>query len=316
MLSITNRYEKGRNMNSLGIKYFSMAAVLMVSFYNAVACGSQFYRVSVHDDFDKEVAIRSNPALLDRSSQYYGIHTVEGWGGNVPINFRTDASLTREQFDALMRAKKRWEWAVGYQLFEYDGIDRRSGDAFADLYSSLNDNVNGHYLDQDWGKTGKQNFVLATTIWQNALDTNAIQTSDIRFNTEHYLIGDSLRLRARDNRQVVDMESLALHELGHLLGLGHVAEDVDPYSIMNPSLFIGEGLTSREISRGDIQRVQLIFGCEGLACNVDRLMAEGFSEESLSYTTLPQPSTTARTSRTNKTEQFASNEGKSGDDAK
>jgi len=70
---------------------------------------------------------------------------------------------------------------------------------------------------------------------------------------------------------VVDMESLALHELGHLLGLGHIPAAVDPYSIMNPSLLIGEGLANRRVSRGDIERIQKIYGCVGKACNIDEL---------------------------------------------
>jgi hypothetical protein len=70
------------------------------------------------------------------------------------------------------------------------------------------------------------------------------------------------------------MESLSLHELGHLLGLAHVDSNVDPMSIMNPQLFIGVGLTSRKVSRGDIERMQVIYGCKNKACDVDTLVKE------------------------------------------
>ena len=73
-----------------------------------------------------------------------------------------------------------------------------------------------------------------------------------------------------DERLVVDMESLALHELGHLLGLSHVDQSLDRYSIMNPSLLIGEGLITRNISRGDIARLQKIYGCAGTACDIEQ----------------------------------------------
>jgi hypothetical protein len=43
---------------------------------------------------------------------------------------------------------------------------------------------------------------------------------------------------------------------------------------MNPALFIGEGLTSRKLSKNDIERIQLIYGCNRQACDVDALMKE------------------------------------------
>ena len=152
-----------------------------------------------------------------------------------------------------------------------------NGDSFTDLYSSLTDDINGQYLDDDWNKTKKPTYVLATTIWNNGPDYSLITKADIRFNNEHYIIGNSLTNSASDTKEVVDMQSLALHELGHFLGLAHIDTDVDSLSIMNPSLFIGEGLTSRRLSRGDIERIQLVYGCEGKACDIEKLMAE--SEE-------------------------------------
>jgi len=56
------------------------------------------------------------------------------------------------------------------------------------------------------------------------------------------------------------MESLAVHELGHLLGLTHVKETEDRFSVMNPSLFIGEGMITRRLSKGDIVRIRSIYG--------------------------------------------------------
>ena len=183
---------------------------------------------------------------------------------------------------------KTWETAVGKQLFIYQGDDAKTGDNFDDLYSSLNDTVNGHYQDDDWSKTGKSEMVLATTIWDNVKgDEYSIETADIRFNSQHYIIGDSFNLSSTPDKEVVDMESLALHELGHLLGLSHVSEDSDPYSIMNPTLYIGEGLANRRISKGDIELLQRIYGCEGESCDVDALYSkleiEQSSDENVEY---------------------------------
>ena len=82
-------------------------------------------------------------------------------------------------------------------------------------------------------------------------------------------MGDALVDLSSESKIIVDLQSLATHEFGHLLGLSHVTEDVDEYSLMNPSLFIGEGLTTRIPSVGDVQRIQKIYGCIGDSCDID-----------------------------------------------
>jgi hypothetical protein len=124
---------------------------------------------------------------------------------------------------------------------------------------------------------GKANTVLATTIWDNAKsDLNAIDTADIRFNDQYYFLSDSFNavVPESDTREIVDMETLALHELGHLLGLTHIAEDEERLSIMNPALFIGAGSGRAKLSRGDIERIQKVYGCAGSACNIDATYEE------------------------------------------
>jgi hypothetical protein len=259
--------------NMLGRYLVGMGGITF-TFASFIACGSQMYKVSVHEDIDATKTATASPYSTDKNSTLYGIHAPKGWNGaQIPFKFGKD--MSQQQKVHLMAAIQRWEWAVGKKLFTFEGDHSGvTGDSFKDLYSSLQDNVNGHYLDENWGKTGKPDSVLATTIWNNGFDASVIAKADIRFNTQYYLIGDSMTLKSTKEKEVVDMQSLALHELGHLLGLTHVAEDVDTLSIMNPALFIGEGLASRALSRGDIERIQLIYGCEGKACDIDALLKE------------------------------------------
>lgn len=186
--------------------------------------------------------------------------------------------MDAQQKAGLEAAMKTWEIAVGKQLFQFSGVHENvDGDSFPNLYSSLGDAINGNYLDKDWRKTGKPDVVLATTIWNNSPgDAAAIDTADIRFNVQDYVLGDSLRIKGQyvestgQYMDPVDMQTLALHELGHLLGLTHVSSDNDPVSIMNPYVYIGDGLTNRHLSEGDIERIQKIYGCLGAACDVRR----------------------------------------------
>lgn len=260
-------------MSTFYLKYLTGVLSIMFVFGNFVACGTQLYRVSLEEDLDYTKVEAANPDFNNPESTAYGIHSLRGWQ-QIPIPIRFGYDLSEEQIIHFLAAVKKWEWAVGKNLFYLEGIHHGvTGDSFQDLYSSLYDGVNGQYLDNDWGKTDKPDYVLATAIWSSG-PSSTIQTADIRFNYENYTIGDSLSLRATNNREVVDMLSLALHELGHLLGLAHVDRSVDSHSIMTPSLFIGEGLTSREISRGDIERLQLIYGCDGKACDIDYLVSQ------------------------------------------
>lgn len=258
--------------NMLG-KYLGGFGGIAFTFASFIACGSQMYKVSVHEDIDTTKTATASPHALDKTSTLYGIHAANGWDRNL-IPFKFGKGMSQQQKVHLMAAIQRWEWAVGKKLFAFEGDHGVTGDSFKDLYSSLQDSVNGHYLDENWKKTGKPDSVLATTIWNNGLDASIIAKADIRFNTQHYLIGDSMTLKTKDDKEVVDMQSLALHELGHLLGLAHVAEDMDTLSIMNPALFIGEGLATRALSRGDIERIQTVYGCAEKACNIDALMKE------------------------------------------
>lgn len=259
-------------MKNVTIRYFALIGGLLFFFAGFIACGSQLYQVSLEKDFDDE---RVSEEGKNPNSTAYGIHATDGWK-SLPVQFRFASDMNAMQKVALTRAMKSWEKVTGKSLFEFIGIDQgKTGDSFPDLYSSLKDGINGYYLDHDWAKTAKPVVVLATTIWDNVGNNGSqISGADIRFNSENYTIGDSLFITAVKGKEVVDMESLALHELGHLLGLAHVDAEHDPVSIMNPQLFIGEGLTSRKVSRSDIERIQQIYGCEGSACDIDATLEE------------------------------------------
>lgn len=287
-------------LNAPIVRYSSLVFALLAGFANFVACGARMYKISLEDDFNLPPN-RQGP--MAGAASDYGIHTLEGWGNQIPIPFRFSYELDPEMRQHLLRAMTTWETAVGKKLFHnLAGAHNKTGDDFPDLYSSLDDNINGHYINDEWQKTGKSQDVIATTIWDSGFDANdhtsvLITSADIRFNFQHYNIGDSFTLLENDARSVVDMESLALHELGHLLGLSHIPDEDDPLSIMNPALLIGEGLASRKISRGDIERIQRIYGCEGIACDIGTIyhQLETGTAQPLAQTTIPSSTTSTPT---------------------
>lgn len=261
-------------MRSEVLRFAVLWALLVAGFAQFVACGSQLYRVSMADDHEPGTdgsGSRSESASRAGSTHgLHGVHSPSGWL-QLPIEIRIDQSMTTAQVDGIVHAIGVWEWATGKDLFRVSRSgEARTGDSFPTLEASLTDIINGQYLHKQWKLTGKKPVTLATTVWRNlATELDAIETADIRYNSEEYLMGDSLALVAIDQRAVVDMWSLALHELGHLLGLTHISGSEDPYSVMNELLYIGEGLTTRRVSRGDVERIQSIYGCEGDACDID-----------------------------------------------
>lgn len=249
---------------NLVLAYIGATTAVSTLMGGFVACGAQSYRISVHGDSEDKIDranTQSSGANLS-SGQLKGVHSPAGWKRSLPIRFVTSDEINPEVVKQLQSAMKSWELAVGKTLFAYDGNEAKKGADFRQLYEPLSDGRNGNYFDFNWfGSTGKSNSVLATTIWENSpSDPAAIVKADIRYNAEFYVFGNSLEEFSEGKRIIVDMESLALHELGHLLGLTHVKDTDDRFSVMNPSLFIGEGMITRRLSKGDITRIRSIYG--------------------------------------------------------
>jgi hypothetical protein len=240
------------------LTYAAMVGVVFSTLGGYVACGAQTYRVPVDQDQDRRAKAASNGA----ESNLVGIHSSKGWSKRLPIHFKVSSELSEPHVTQLRKAMQTWEAAVGLPLFQFDGAEARRGTDFSSLYAPLDDSTNSHYLDTQWSRmTGKPKNVLASCLWENdPKDPEQIAKSDIRYNTEYYLFGDSIVDFSQGERTIVDLESLALHELGHLLGLSHIDTDEDRYSVMNPSLFIGEGMITRDLSRSDIERIRSIYG--------------------------------------------------------
>ena len=83
--------------------------------------------------------------------------------------------------------------------------------------------------------TGKPSTTIATTIYSSRQST--ITNASIHFNRDTYYFGETTTDYNTSTQYVADMESIALHELGHLLGLGHATTESN--SVMYPTISVG-----------------------------------------------------------------------------
>jgi hypothetical protein len=114
--------------------------------------------------------------------------------------------------------------------------------------TSSADGVNGVMF----GAIGKTNVIAQTTIWYNP-STGEIVDFDIVFNT-YYSWGDATK-----NNNLMDIQNIATHELGHGFGLNDLYQP--KWSAETMYGYASEGQTDkRTLDTGDIAGIQAIYG--------------------------------------------------------
>jgi len=242
------------------------------------------HRVCSHD-LDRMSASPWGP--VDPTAPNFGMHAPLGWA-TVPIMIHLEDTVVEEQKAQIAKAIETWNDAIGFDAIEISRESEPAWQAEDGLYGRLRDKKNTiGVVSKRWGSwIGKDAQVLGTAVWDTPKEQpEAISGADIVLNGEHFILGDSeadLDCHSSDScgettdpitesdhseieyvldrpREIVDLESLALHELGHFLGLSHMSYDYDSASIMNPQLFVGQGLHKRKLSDGDVERIRRIY---------------------------------------------------------
>lgn len=214
-----------------------------------IGCGAIEERYSL-DENSEEPVKEANVGIA--------FHTATGWQ-NV-VNFFVESNAPDQVVEASLAAADTWNDAIGYPLLRFSGVvEHDRGDS---LYNSLDDSQTVIYYEQDWLKTtGKRTTTLATTIWENAAESDEIVKGDIILNAELYVYQDSTETAKDPSRTdyIVDSETVLLHEFGHLIGLDHIAEEDDEDSIMHTKTFIGAYIYSREVSASDQANIASLY---------------------------------------------------------
>lgn len=129
------------------------------------------------------------------------------WKGQTPIRIALHESVPTEFYPAIESAFKDWETATGRPLFQIVTYG---------LKGPLNprqDGVNVVYWLNTW-ETGRETEQARTMVYWVG---DQIREADIRINAKNFSYYIDKAKTSRD----VHLESLLVHELGHVLGLKH-----------------------------------------------------------------------------------------------
>ncbi len=128
-------------------------------------------------------------------------------GTNMPITLRINKSIPFEYHDIIYKAAQKWESSLGKHLFNIDpNIDYGPIEPRQDGVSII-------YMMNTWesNKTNEQGRT------RDYFMGNKIMEADILLNNKNF----NFYIDTPLNKDDVHLESLFIHELGHVLGLKH-----------------------------------------------------------------------------------------------
>jgi hypothetical protein len=217
---------------------------------NLLACGAAQNQRSIDEN-------RSQNANVTQSAEG-PFHSLTGW--TETVNYYIDDTAPDAVVEAGIKAADTWNDAMGREVLTFSGVAKMPrGD---ELYSSLDDTYTMVYFEQNWkNTTGKADTTLATTVWENANGSDRIIKGDVILNGETYHFCDAMDVTRNigETLDIVDAETVLVHEFGHLLGLDHVEVEADPESVMHAKTYIGPNMSFRSLSDGDVNNIRQVY---------------------------------------------------------
>lgn len=161
------------------------------------------------------------------------------WKGQLPVELYIHESVPMTYYPAVLNAMAKWEYEVGQPVFKLAGVIGGSQNG------GEKDGRNVIYYSENWDSSRPREQGRTTIYWLGDMITEA----DINLNAENFSFFTGQLPQANK----VDMDSLVVHELGHVLGLQH--NDAQP-SVMATTL--GSSIIRREPKPADVDS----FKCE------------------------------------------------------
>lgn len=132
------------------------------------------------------------------------------WKSIRPVSIKINSEVPSEFHDAILKAADRWNSAIGSKVLDVQvGTESEPG-RIASQNSS-----NGIFWYQDWDESMTTQQAVTTVYYRG----NQANESDIKINAKNFVFYVSDPKSNHD----VHMESLMVHEFGHVLGLKHLS---------------------------------------------------------------------------------------------
>ncbi|MES2962564.1 MAG: matrixin family metalloprotease [Bdellovibrionota bacterium] len=151
------------------------------------------------------------------------------WGAQVPVVLYVDRSVPSVFYDNIVSAVAEWNTRVGREKIGGWAVNTNGQPA--------QDGQNVVYMMSTWEAEKANEQARTTVFWAG----DRIYEADIRINDRNFDFS-----WGEPEVDKVDMQSLILHEFGHVMGLSHA---VTPQSVMARSL--PNATKRRELSTAD-----------------------------------------------------------------
>lgn len=158
------------------------------------------------------------------------------WKTDLPIHLRVHRSVPPEAKPAIEHAIAMYQQVLGKQVFMIDTWEAEGPN------TPQKDGLSTIYWLSSWEPDRTKEQARTTLYWNG----NQIYEADIRVNAANFRF-DYAPNKPGQKTDKIDLESLMIHELGHVLGLTH---DPTIGSVMNFSL--NEGQIRRHLGVVDL----------------------------------------------------------------
>ncbi|MCY4444192.1 MAG: matrixin family metalloprotease [Proteobacteria bacterium] len=238
-------------------------------------------------DHDRLLAYGSDEFGEHAETAEDGILVAKGWK-EFPVKIYLSSEISGVHRTIVLQSIAAWEMATGKKLITIQGVLRTKKDTFGDRDRQLKDgrnvlaftdllagrrhlahgaferqgaaliSVEGYKVSQGGFSQMYGPWVMAGDIYLNGAFFRHIHSRDLS------------QAERRDYYKI--LRAVVIHELGHFLGLGHMNSSEDSRSIMQAEMNHSSDIVV--LSRGDVIRIQKIYGCAGAACHIHRVMRQ------------------------------------------
>lgn len=157
------------------------------------------------------------------------------WKDSVPVQLYLHQSFPQSLRPALDSAIQVWESRLGRRLFQVSDTNIIQGTA-----APKQDGMNVIYLMNTWESDKSSEQARTSIYWLG----NHIQEADIRLNDAYF----NFYLETPTSSRDVHMESLLIHELGHVLGLKHKDSGDSVMATYLASLMVRDDIPTDDIT--------------------------------------------------------------------